>query len=208
MDASTPIFLAGLTERAARGVGHIAGRADACIAASRALARVLELRGHKARLLPCRVAVWNRVWIGHIAETGRSPGSMDEATDLMMRGGWCVALGAGYPDDRDAPFGYRPERNSYNGHMVVVADDRWLLDPTLGQTSDPEHLIVTGPLTTSIDDPRFLQGRAHLASLFVWPPHDRVHITYEAMPNDISFRATDIWDDPAWERISAYVSAA
>ena len=208
MEATTSVFLAGLTERAARGAGQIAERADACIAASRALAHVLELRGHRARLLPCRVAVWNRVWIKHVSETGRVPSTMDEATDLLFQGGWCVALGAGFPDDRHARFGFHPERAQYNGHMVVVVDDRWLLDPTLGQTSDPEHLIVTGPLCTEIDVPNFLGGEDHLKSLFVWPPHDRVHVTYEAVPHDISFRATEIWHDETWRKISAFVQAA
>ncbi len=171
-------------------------RLDACILAARLLHDVFAADEIEVALLPCRVAVWNGVWIRYVAEHGAPPQTLAESERLAAAGGWCSAMGAGYIDARDVAFGFDRARRAYNGHLVAVVADRWLVDPTLGQVTDPQRAIAAGPLVTEICDAAFLRGEVALANLFAWGDAPPVHVTYEAVPDDLSFRDAPIWSAP------------
>lgn len=185
-----------------------ASSADNCIAGARVARDVARACGFGAVVLPTRVAVWNRVWIEYVERAGRAPETLAESEALLADGGWCVAVGAGYLDERDAPFGYRPERGSYNGHLVTVVDGRWLVDCTLGQVSDRGRGIVTGPLVVELGSSGFLLGRGHVASRFRWGTHPVVHVTYESVPADRSFRDAPAWCAPEGRELAEAVLRA
>ena len=181
---------------AAEQVLRESGTSHACIGAAQIVRAVARAHGLDTIIVPTRVAVWNSVWIDFVGLNGRPPSTRTESESLLNAGGWCVAIGAGYPDDREARFGYSAERGSYNGHLVAVVEGRWLVDPTLGQTADAARGLVTGPLVAEIGSSAFLLGIAHFASRFRWGTHPQVHVTYEAVPEDQSYRATPAWRAP------------
>lgn len=181
---------------------------DSCIAGAAIVRDVARTCGISALVIPTRVAIWNGVWIDFVSRTGRAPETVAESEALLERGGWCVGIGAGYLDERDAPFGFRPERGSYNGHLVTVVEGRWLVDCTLGQAADPEHGIVTGPLVVELGSSGFLMGRGHLASRFRWGTHPIVHVTYEGVPHDRSYRDAPAWRAPERRELAEAVLRA
>lgn len=146
-----------------------------CILAARVLHDSLNHYGIQASVLPCRVMIWNDA--------------------LVERGAWFVGIGHGYPDDPRAAFGYHPLRNSYNGHVVVRVGDT-ILDPSLGQATDPARGIFAGPLLAKIERPGFFAGVMPFSDVFRWADHPALRVTYLAQPNDLSYRRTPHWNDP------------
>lgn len=156
-----------------------------CILAARLMHDWLTDNGIPSAVLPCRVTIWNDV--------------------LMERGGGYVSIGYGYPDDLRAAFGYHTRRDSYNGHLVVRVGDL-ILDPTLGQASDPARRIVAGPLLARVDRPGFFAGVTHFADTFRWGAHPALRVAYEAQPSDLTYRRTYHWNDPTRRELGGVLS--
>lgn len=133
----------------------------------------LTERGIAAAVLPCRVLLWNDA--------------------LPEPEAWSVGIGHGYPDERSAPFGYHTARDSYNGHVVVRAGDL-ILDPTLGQASDPARKVCAGPLLARVQGAAFFAGVARFSDVFRWGGQPPLRVTYAAEPADLSYRRTPDWN--------------
>jgi hypothetical protein len=146
-----------------------------CVLAARLMHDWLDRRGIENAVLPCRVTLWNEA--------------------LLEREANFVSIGYGYPDDRQARFGYHPARGSYNGHLVVRVDDL-ILDPTLGQASDHTRGIVAGPLLARVQPPAFFAGITEFADVFRWGVNAPLRVAYAAEPTDLSYRRTYHWNDP------------
>ena len=146
-----------------------------CILGARLMHDWLLQHGVESSVLPCRVTIWNAAVLEREAEF--------------------VSIGYGYPDDRRAAFGYHPARDSYNGHLVVRVGDM-ILDPTLGQASNPVLGIVSGPLMARIKQPTFFAGIGDFADEFRWGLGPRMRVSYRAEPTDLSYRRTYHWNDP------------
>lgn len=161
-----------------------------CVLAARLMHDWLNARGIENSVLPVRVTIWNEV--------------------VFERESWFVNIGHGYPGDRGAAFGYHPARDSYNGHLVVRVG-RILLDPTLGQASNPALGIVAGPLLARVVNPAFYAGITEFADVFRWGANAPLRVAYRAEPSDLSYRRTYHWNDPYREQLvralDAYGSA-
>lgn len=168
-------MLESLLGRTARLVQSLEPRESLCILAARVLQDSLTSYGVESSILPCRVMIWNEA--------------------LFERGAWCVGIGHGYPDDPHAAFGYHPNRESYNGHLVVRVGD-FILDPCLGQAKDALHGIHTGPLLARVNRPAFFAGVVHFSDVFRWGDHPSLRVTYVAQPHDLSYRRTAHWSNP------------
>lgn len=151
-----------------------------CVLAARLMHDWLNRNGIENAVLPARVSIWNEA--------------------LMEREASYVSIGYGYPDDRNAAFGYHPKRDSYNGHLVVRAGDI-ILDPTLGQASNPALGILAGPLLARVPRPAFFAGVTEFADVFRWAGQAPVHVAYRAEPTDLSYRRTYHWNDPWREEL-------
>lgn len=112
----------------------------------------------------------------------------------------CVRIGYGYPDERNAAFGLHTARQSYNGHLVVRVG-QMILDPTLGQASDPAQGIFTGPLLARVANPAFFAGVVDFADDFRWGNGPVHRVRYCAEPADLSYRRTYHWNDPQREAL-------
>lgn len=168
-------MLESLLRSTAGLVQSLEPRESLCILAARVLHDSLAEYGIESSIVPCQVMIWNAA--------------------LVERGTWCVGIGHGYPDEPRAPFGYHPARNSYNGHLAVRVGDM-ILDPSLGQATDPAHAIFTGPLLARVDRAAFFAGVTQFSDVFRWGEHPALRVTYLAQPQDLSYRRTPHWNDP------------
>lgn len=168
-------MLESLLRSTARLVQSLEPRESLCVLAARVLYDSLREHAIECSVLPCRVMIWNDA--------------------LIERGAWCVGIGHGYPDEPRAPFGYHTARESYNGHLVVRVGDV-ILDPSLGQATDPAHHIFTGPLLAKVTRAAFFAGAVHFSDVFRWGMHPALRLTYVAEPHDLSYRRTPHWHDP------------
>lgn len=162
-----------LVRATVRIVQSLQPRQSLCILAARMMHDWLTARGIESSVLPCRVLVWN--------DAIPEPES------------WSVGIGHGYPDARSAAFGYHTGRDSYNGHLVVRSGNL-ILDPTLGQASDPARKICAGPLVARVQGEQFFTGVARFSDVFRWGLQPSLRITYAAEPADLSYRRTPDWN--------------
>lgn len=162
-----------LLQATASIVQSLEPRQSICILAARLMHDWLCENGFRPAILPCRVLLWN-----------------DAVPEPEA---WSVGIGHGYPDARDAAFGYHTGRDSYNGHVVVRLGDL-ILDATLGQASDAARKMYAGPLLARVDGDAFFAGVARFSETFRWGVHPSLCVTYTAEPGDLSYRRTPDWN--------------
>lgn len=111
---------------------------NCCLAASRVLVNLLESFRISAYPLPAQCIVYNGPYQARLLRGQPHPKSEEEAKAWGEDGCWSVSMG--FPDEIPAP-------DSWEGHMVVIANSPLLahpllLDFALGQAHRPEKGIV------------------------------------------------------------------
>lgn len=105
---------------------------DCCIAATRVAVEVSKRLGFEARAQTTQLRVWNKKLFERIQAEG---------FDGKFRDGeWSVGIGFG-EDPRYA----NPEWKGFDGHLVAVVEERFLVDLSFGQTSRPKKDMPTLP---------------------------------------------------------------
>lgn len=142
-----------------------------CIASVRILTEVLGYFGHASEPLPCTTLVFNAR--GHeMANLGVPVGEWPEEAHSIG------AVGTGV---------VRPETNGWDGHLIAIVEDQWLVDPSLDQFSRPERDITTYPVVL---DARPWTDRSKPCQ---WGRPDGQVLVYQAMQTPGRWRNAPDW---------------
>lgn len=143
-------------ERMCQHVPHLMTAAgygrDTCILQTRVGISALALMRIPARPLPVKCVVMNAPYRKHVFERPREEHDTltpEEVEAIKATGAWSVQLGLG-PN----PLDVRPR---YDGHLLMVVKDRWVVDLSLDQASRPDRDINLHPFV--IDAPAFARGK-------------------------------------------------
>jgi hypothetical protein len=148
----------------AEGIRYLKRR-NGCVCTSAAMIHVLQGLGYKAVPLQVRVSV--------------------DPDEPKLVG---VALGA----DADGVPCPTAKQGDWHGHLVVVAQSRYLMDPTLGQVRDIQESLRVGPLVTEVS-PAFLSGSEDLVV-----SHGNATVVYKALPEAEGFKDTPDFCESCW----------
>jgi len=145
-----------------------------CILHTRIATLLARKAGVRARPLTCALTVANAEWLALAEELDRMP-DVEE-----WRGGeWALGIGQGKA----------PGQKGYDGHVVVVVEDRWVLDLTLDQANRPQHGIEVRPGYFRVERD-WLRGGRRIAFR-----RNGAFIQYEARPEDRGFLAVPDWTE-------------
>lgn len=112
---------------------------NCCIAATRIVIDALKkLHFKEVRPLVVEANVFNEVYV----KKGRTPQSQEEAEAWRDEGAWQVVLG-----DRSQTL-----EGQWPGHLVVLINERYMLDIAVFQASRPQKQINLGPIFTTVPD--------------------------------------------------------
>lgn len=112
--------------------------ADTCILHTRSSLFVFEALGIAAYALPVQVLAMNAAFYARALVDGelRGPTSPEDAKTWGLRGERMLQIGDTGDRGRTSSG-----REGYDGHLVTVVQDRWLLDASLGAWDRPEKGI-------------------------------------------------------------------
>jgi len=172
-------------------------QANSCIVATRLLlASIAECTpGVRAYPLSVNAIVVNAAYDQFAAEIDPErrlrPTAATERAWLHRR---AKSLWIGWPDTPHDP------RTTWPGHLVVIAEPAWLLDPSIGQAERVESGIVferSGVVLPihalgSSEAEGFLHGRREIDARL----ETGIRVLYTARPRDASFRQTPGWARP------------
>lgn len=173
LDRMVEVLPALMTEK---GYGR-----DSCILHSRVAVDFLRRRGLRVRALTVSVSVFNEPWAAWLQELGRMPTNDDQPPTNI----WSVHIGSGAPDEVKA-------RPGYDGHVIVIVNERYAVDLTIDQASRPAKGILVGPHWWVVDH-SFITGAS--AHAFVTTTH--TYVRYEAMPEERGFLTVPDWTLPS-----------
>jgi hypothetical protein len=131
------------------------GRRDSCILTSAAVIYVLRHLGYTASALRVKASVYS-----------------NRHQDIG------VVLGS----DGDGYRLPRAEPRKWHGHLAVVVESRYLVDPTLDQVKDSQKWIRIHPLVAEVS-PVFLSGSERLVL-----SHGNATVAYKAFPGGGGFK--------------------
>lgn len=141
---------------------HEAGADDGtCIETSRIAVELLRANGYRARPLPCQVMVHSRELTKRLAQ-GRDPANEGEDPKEWARAG-AMMIVIGFTREDGRVVG----EDKFDGHVIVIVEERYLLDLTLTQVRQAprasEYVPVDdfwGPASRD-----FVKGKASLFAL-------------------------------------------
>jgi len=164
--------------------GAVLGRGyppDTCILTTLALCDFITNFGVPARPLTVGASLFNQPFAVRVLREG-----WPDSTDVLAR--WYAEdgshnIGIGYHHLAGTPT----TGNAWDGHLVAVVRECWLVDASLDQASRPDKGIVAGVVVAPVDE-AFLAGQRTLALGLT-----AGGALYEPRP-----------DDHSWQRSSDY----
>lgn len=145
-----------------------------CIATTRATVDVLRKRHIDVFPLAVYAVVVNTPVMEWARENGRFPVA---GTDEYPPNGYALSIGS---DEQ------RPEQ--WKGHLVAIAERKWLLDYSIDQANRAKYGLFFEPLVVPIDE-AFLRGRSKVVYEFYGS-----FVYYQAIPGDKTFKASPNWE--------------
>lgn len=154
---------------------------DSCIATVAATLETLTQLNVDAFALKVEVFIVNDIlWRTAIERGGEFPAWGD---DDYPAGGY--GLGVGVKGTPTLP-------GEWNGHLVAIAERKWLLDYSIDQASRPEHgIALSQPLVIPVEEP-FLRRTGER----VVYQHGASHLYYVSQPREKDFKETANWLEP------------
>jgi hypothetical protein len=154
-------------------------RPDSCIPSTKAILEALRKLRIDAFAMPVTAMVVNDVLWQYAHDHGQYPvaGSEEYPED-----GWGV--GVGY-------IGEDTEPGKWNGHLVAIAERRWLIDVSIDQASRPQHqMVIEHPLVAPVDE-RWLRSHPGERPLVV--QHEQAHVYYWPNPGNDGYKQSNGW---------------
>lgn len=146
--------------------------ADPCIATVAATLETMRSLSIRAYPLAVEVAIVNRPLYEWAETHGRFPAA---DSDEYPPDGYGIGIGP-------------VETNGVQtGHLVAIAERKFMLDFSLDQASRPEYGIKLHPLVIPIQEP-FLRGRAHVVYRY-----GDAYLYYTAKPGERWFEQSPNW---------------
>lgn len=147
-------------------------RADRCLNATRVLIDVMHAFKVSAFPVSVKVLAINDVFFTGIRKLGRWPENDEEGRMVMANGGYSIGVDTRQTAEDNA-------RGKWAGHLCAIVQD-FLVDPSAGQMSRPQHRIVIPEMLVAPSSKRFLKGKSacielsleHNARLFYWARAD------------------------------------
>lgn len=154
-------------------------RPDSCIATTRLLLDVLARERIAAYALAVDARVANMA-AERLLAAGTGSESLAGRAAWVVAGAWVVAIERGEA---------APDR--WAGHLVAVAERRFLIDAALDQAARPERgIVLAGPVVAPVGE-AFLRGRQGLVGQL-----GATTVRYRTRPGDRSYRTAPDWADP------------
>lgn len=140
----------------------------------------------------------------------------------MNEGRWAQFQRGEEPDAEDGSFGIRiPHRYEEpekwvndtgpwpGGHIILLAENRYLCDPSADQFSVPDAGLTAMPLVLDLKEhgPAFAEGDFYP----MIQTEEKARIAYEPFPDDLSYLLSSDWQtlkdgDPLFDRVSDQVT--
>lgn len=162
-----------------------------CILHARVGVQALRELGVRARPLAVKLRVMNPALATHARAmlNGVNGGAPPTEEQLLADGSWEVDLG--YPGGKPPPGA----RSGYDGHVLVIVEDRLGLDLTLDQAARPEKNIRVQPTLFPVARD-FLSGQE---TLIADARSDGLHapamLVYTALPDERGFLTAPDWTE-------------
>jgi hypothetical protein len=151
-----------------------------CIYAAKIAVGVLEYFGFQARPLTVRLRLVNAAYWSRWEAGGFEPiEESDEWWDVS--GAYSVVI------DSDLS----PKPGAWNGHLVAIAEEQFLIDLSLSCFARPERRLYSQPIVEEIHDSSFLQGN----TCWAIESGQGSRLMYEAKPGDQSYLHPNIVPD-------------
>lgn len=122
-------------------------RADSCIVSTAIGIDVLTAFGILAEPLPIKTSIFNTPYVKRIESGSEFPNR-----ETLIRWGQedgSYSVGIGYGENQP---------NKWAGHLVILAENQWLIDLSIDQANRPAYNMVFAPIAVEIDD-SFLKGK-------------------------------------------------
>lgn len=146
-------------------------RVDSCIASTRILTSVLDYFGYPSEPLPCRAVVWTSL--------GFEQAEANVPFEQWPEGAWSVGVsGTG-----------KTTGKRWDGHLVAMVADRWLIDPSADQFTRPQRGMNVGLVVVDAAE------WGDRSRLHCWRRPDGLVVGYSLMPNPGGWR-----DSPDWRQ--------
>lgn len=110
------------------------GPVGACILGSKVVIEVVRQAGGQARPLPVKVAAYSPEYARRL-KAGRDPRTEDNLLEWRQAGAIGVKIGHGQPLPIEAAVDWQAAEDPWDGHLVALVDERYMVDITIGQVS-------------------------------------------------------------------------
>lgn len=170
---------------------------ESCILSAKILCDLYAQIGVQAMPLTVDVIAANRVTVERQAK-GEPVDVEDDTDSFAMQ---CKVI----------PGGGDPESDFWNGHLVVLADGRYICDPSADQFARPERGILALPSMFAFEEEDridlWLHGEQDRAGVRL---EEGGMLAYEAHPEEVSYRASPDWTETKageglWESVMSKV---
>jgi hypothetical protein len=148
------------------------GSGGTCIYATKIAVGVLDYFGFQARPLTVGLRIANEAYWSRWEAVGFEPiEETDEWWDVS--GAYSIMIDSGHP----------AEPGVWNGHLVAIAEERFLIDLSLAHFALPERGLYCDPIIEEISDSYFLQGNSRWGIV----TDQGSRLMYQAKPGDQSY---------------------
>lgn len=160
---------------------------NSCIGAARTTIEVMKLYGLRATAKPVSYAF--QVPARQYARVG----GFSAAEEAEMR-----ARANSWQDEKTG---------GWNGHLLVLVADRWLLDPALDQMDSPEYGVALPEEVFVIDtdgNPFIARQKFDMRLGLVLDNGDKAELMYRSI-EDLSYRLTEAWTDEGLPLLAQFI---
>jgi hypothetical protein len=124
---------------------------DTCILHTHGAMQILSRLGVRCRPLPVQVQAFNPV-IAEYMRAGHNPEDLTPQ-EWEARGGWSVGVGFNTRD------GIQTREGAWDGHLVLLVRERFLLDLTADQLARPDRGLVIPRDGLCVEAREFVKGK-------------------------------------------------
>lgn len=151
-------------------------REDCCIVATRIIIEVLKkLHFKDVKPFVIEANIFNEIYV----KKGRTPQSDEEAQEWLKDGVWQIVLG-----DRS-----KKTEGKWDGHLVVLINNKYMLDVAVYQACRPHKQINLDPIFTTVPED-FINGEDKCQLMF-----NNCLIVYVSYPQDKTYQSSKDWYD-------------
>jgi len=158
-------------------------RADSCIVSTAIGIDVLTKFGILAEPLPVQVMIFNKPFIDRIGQTGVLPTGDELKSWTKEDGSYSIGIGV----DGHSKHG------KWDGHLVIVAEKRYLVDLSIDQANRPDYGMVFEPIVVEVNDSFFHGKHSHIFRIASSIDANDCVFRYVAVPSNQGYHLSPDW---------------